>query len=182
MFYKFFIFFNCKSYYLLVFFLKGPCLIQIARPDSVLLFQFVYNEKVTKITKESKLAKYLLNSRILKTGVAIENNKKSFFKVTSINIEGLVELKMEGQDLKDFNDLVYRFLNIKIDKKNLGSLKYKNWNKDLDCHQINYAAGDAWMSLIVYNMKTHVEHYQLSLSEQFFSSWRDFYNKVCKFF
>lgn len=120
-------------------------LIQLGGLNHVWLFQ------VQKFNDHKRLWKLLANPRIIKAGVAIQDDIKKLQDLHPFKPSGFVEIATMTQQAGILNtglrSLAALLLNARISKR----AQVSNWAKpNLSETQIQYACTDAWMSLRIY--------------------------------
>ena len=123
-----------------------PSLIQLATDKKVYLIQL----KHVNITEE--LANILSNEEILKVGVAIHEDYRNLSRIYPLKNNGLIDLaklaNQKGLKAQGLRTICANLLGYKVNK----GAQCSNWATDTLSHnQIQYAATDAWLGLLLYN-------------------------------
>lgn len=124
-----------------------PALLQLATPEQCMIFRL----HQTGLTAD--LIELLEESSIIKVGVAIRDDLVGLKKVQAFKPEGFVELadlaRMKGHEKLGLRNLSAELLGLKVSKK----LRTTNWERqDLTEAQLRYAAGDAHLGLVLYDI------------------------------
>jgi len=122
-----------------------PSLVQISTETEAFLFQFKKMESLTPMLE------FLENSKILKTGVALDRDIKELIALVPFKAEGFLELgriaRQAGLEKTGLRNMCGILLGHRISKK----AQTSNWARsELTDEQILYAATDAWVSLKLY--------------------------------
>jgi ribonuclease D len=127
-------------------------LLQLALPDTVVIF------RLNKTGLPDELVALLANEDIIKTGVAIHDDLKALQKLKKFTPGGFVELQ---KYVKEFGildcglkKLAANILGIRISK----SQRLTNWEAEqLTEAQLVYAATDAWVGCLIFNVLNNLE-------------------------
>ena len=122
-----------------------PALIQLASETCVYLF------RICKINTISPLLPILESPKILKTGVAINDDVKNLLTIEEFSPRGFLDIAEItvplGYENRGLRALAGLLLGGRISK----TAQVSNWARDnLDRRQIQYAATDAWVSREIY--------------------------------
>lgn len=122
-----------------------PALIQLATADTVYLIQ------LTHIPFCDQIAELLASPRVLKTGVAINDDMKALARIHPFRADGVADLaamaRVRGIQAQGLRTLSANLLGFRISK----SAQCSNWeNHELTPQQIKYAATDAWVGRELY--------------------------------
>jgi ribonuclease D len=120
-------------------------LIQLATPSDVYLFQLL------RLTHTQPILDLLSRRDILKVGVAIHDDVKKLGEVYDYSPKSFIEIstitRRAGVINTGLRNLTAIFLNARISKQ----AQTSNWSKpELSEQQTQYAAMDAWISLMLY--------------------------------
>lgn len=123
-----------------------PSLIQLATDKKVFLIQLKH------ISNTKELAKILSDGHIIKAGVAIHEDYRSLARIFPLESNGLVDLaklaNQKGIKAQGLRTISANLLGYKVSK----GAQCSNWAADTLSHtQIQYAATDAWLGLLLYN-------------------------------
>ncbi len=121
-------------------------LIQIAVPEKVYLL------RIHRVGITNTLANFFSNDKIIKVGIALDDDLIALNKRRRFNPGGFLDLNKIAPTLGIENigarNLSALLLNFRISKNQ----QVSNWeNPILTQHQIKYAASDAWICLEMYN-------------------------------
>ena len=124
-----------------------PSLIQLATDQKVYLIQ------LKNIEFDENLASILASEDIVKAGVAIQDDLNALMKIFPFTPNNIVDLarlaKQKGLQAQGLRTITANLLNYRISK----GAQCSNWSVDTLTHaQIKYAATDAWLGLIIYNI------------------------------
>lgn len=112
--------------------------------------QSTYNQK--KVLPQS-LVKFLENRNIIKVGADITLDSKKIKKDYNIKIKGIIDIQDLSRSIGDLDyslgNLAEKYLHLHKLKSNLG-----NYDSILTLNQIEYAAYDAYLSLMLYKKMT----------------------------
>ncbi len=122
-----------------------PALIQLATADTVYLIQ------LTHVPFSEQIAELLSSPRVLKTGVAINDDMKALARIHPFKADGVADLaamaRVRGIQAQGLRTLSANLLGFRISK----SAQCSNWeNHELTPQQIKYAATDAWVGRELY--------------------------------
>ena len=122
-----------------------PSLIQLATNKKVYLIQLQH------ITQTEELSKILSDEHIIKAGVAIHDDYRSLARLFPVSQGGLVDLaklaNQKGIKAQGLRTISANLLGYKVSK----GAQCSNWASETLSHsQIQYAATDAWIGLILY--------------------------------
>lgn len=123
-----------------------PSLIQLATEKKVYLIQLKH------VSDTAELADLLSDEHILKAGVAIHEDYRSLARIFPLECSGLVDLaklaNQKGVKAQGLRTISANLLGYKVSK----GAQCSNWAADTLSHtQIQYAATDAWLGLLLYN-------------------------------
>lgn len=123
-----------------------PSLIQLATDKKVYLIQLKH------VSRTDELAELLSDENILKAGVAIHEDYRSLARIFPLQCNGLVDLaklaNQKGIKAQGLRTISANLLGYKVSK----GAQCSNWASDTLSHaQIQYAATDAWLGLLLYN-------------------------------
>ncbi len=126
-----------------------PSLIQLATDKKVYLIQLKH------VTSTEGLAELLSDENIIKAGVAIHEDYRSLSRIFPLEYQGLVDLaklaNQKGLKAQGLRTISANLLGYKVSK----GAQCSNWASDTLSHaQIQYAATDAWLGLLLYNSLT----------------------------
>ena len=122
-----------------------PALIQLATAETVYLIQ------LTRLPFRDDIAELLASPRVLKVGVAINDDMKALARIHPFKADGVVDLaamaRARGIQAQGLRTLAANLLGFRISK----SAQCSNWeNHELTAQQIKYAATDAWVGREIY--------------------------------
>lgn len=126
-----------------------PSLIQLATDKKVYLIQLKH------VSSTESLAELLSDENIIKAGVAIHEDYRSLSRIFPLEYQGLVDLaklaNQKGLKAQGLRTISANLLGYKVSK----GAQCSNWASDTLSHaQIQYAATDAWLGLLLYNSLT----------------------------
>ena len=138
-----------------------PSLIQLASEKKVYLIQLKH------ITKTDELAALLSDEHIIKSGVAIHDDYRSLARLFPVSPNGLVDLaklaNQTGIKAQGLRTISANLLGYKVSK----GAQCSNWASDTLSHsQIQYAATDAWLGLLLYSQLIQLQDSPNYLAEQ----------------
>ena len=138
-----------------------PSLIQLASEKKVYLIQLKH------ITKTDELAALLSDEHIIKAGVAIHDDYRSLARLFPVSPNGLVDLaklaNQTGIKAQGLRTISANLLGYKVSK----GAQCSNWASDTLSHsQIQYAATDAWLGLLLYSQLIQLQDSPNYLAEQ----------------
>lgn len=138
-----------------------PSLVQLATDKKVYLIQLKH------ITKTDDLAKLLSDEHIIKAGVAIHDDYRSLARLFPVTANGLVDLaklaNQKGIKAQGLRTISANLLGYKVSK----GAQCSNWAADTLSHtQIQYAATDAWIGLLLYTQLLQLQDSPTYLAEQ----------------
>ena len=138
-----------------------PSLIQLASKKKVYLIQLKH------ITKTDELAALLSDEHIIKAGVAIHDDYRSLARLFPVSPNGLVDLaklaNQKGIKAQGLRTISANLLGYKVSK----GAQCSNWASDTLSHsQIQYAATDAWLGLLLYSQLIQLQDSPNYLAEQ----------------
>lgn len=124
-----------------------PSLIQLATEQKVYLIQLKH------IPFSQELIQILAAEDIVKTGVAIQDDLNALIRISPFQPQSIVDLahlaKRKGVQAQGLRTITANLLGYRISK----GAQCSNWAVDTLTHaQIKYAATDAWLGLIIYNI------------------------------
>lgn len=123
-----------------------PSLIQLATDKKVYLIQLKH------VSSTEGLAELLSDENIIKAGVAIHEDYRSLSRIFPLECQGTVDLaklaNQKGLKAQGLRTISANLLGYKVSK----GAQCSNWASDTLSHaQIQYAATDAWLGLLLYN-------------------------------
>lgn len=123
-----------------------PSLIQLATDKKVYLIQLKH------VSRTEELAQLLSDENIVKAGVAIHEDYQSLARIFPLECKGLADLaklaNQKGIKAQGLRTISANLLGYKVSK----GAQCSNWAADTLSHaQIQYAATDAWVGLLLYN-------------------------------
>ena len=129
-----------------------PSLIQLASDKKVYLIQL----KHVDFTQE--LVDLLSDENIFKIGVAIHEDYRNLSRICQLQNNGLIDLaklaNQKGLKAQGLRTICANLLGYKVNK----GAQCSNWAADTLSHnQIQYAATDAWLGLLLYNNLNQLE-------------------------
>lgn len=129
-----------------------PSLIQLASDKKVYLIQL----KHVDFTQE--LVDLLSDENIFKIGVAIHEDYRNLSRICQLQNNGLIDLaklaNQKGLKAQGLRTICANLLGYKVNK----GAQCSNWAADTLSHnQIQYAATDAWLGLLLYNNLIQLE-------------------------
>ncbi len=129
-----------------------PSLIQLASDKKVYLIQL----KHVDFTQE--LVELLSDEHIYKIGVAIHEDYRNLSRICQLQNNGLIDLaklaNQKGLKAQGLRTICANLLGYKVNK----GAQCSNWAADTLSHnQIQYAATDAWLGLLLYNNLIQLE-------------------------
>lgn len=129
-----------------------PSLIQLASDKKVYLIQL----KHVDFTQE--LVDLLSDENIYKIGVAIHEDYRNLSRICQLQNNGLIDLaklaNQKGLKAQGLRTICANLLGYKVNK----GAQCSNWAADTLSHnQIQYAATDAWLGLLLYNNLNQLE-------------------------
>lgn len=138
-----------------------PSLIQLASEKKVYLIQLKH------ITETDELAALLSDEHIIKAGVAIHDDYRSLARLFPLSPNGLVDLaklaNRKGIKAQGLRTISANLLGYKVSK----GAQCSNWASDTLSHsQIQYAATDAWLGLLLYCQLIQLQDSPGYLAEQ----------------
>lgn len=138
-----------------------PSLIQLATDKKVYLIQLRH------ITETDDLAALLSDEHIIKAGVAIHDDYRSLARLFPVTANGLVDLarlaNQKGIKAQGLRSISANLLGYKVSK----GAQCSNWAADALSHtQIQYAATDAWIGLLLYTQLIQLQDSPAYLAEQ----------------
>lgn len=138
-----------------------PSLIQLASEKKVYLIQLKH------ITETDELAALLSDEHIIKAGVAIHDDYRSLARLFPVSPNGLVDLaklaNQKGIKAQGLRTISANLLGYKVSK----GAQCSNWASDTLSHsQIQYAATDAWLGLLLYSQLIQLQDSPSYLAEQ----------------
>lgn len=127
--------------------LYPPSLIQLATEQKVYLIQLKH------IPFNQELAHLLASENVIKTGVAIQDDLNALMKLSPFQPQSIIDLahlaKRKGLQAQGLRTITANLLGYRISK----GAQCSNWAVETLTHaQIRYAATDAWLGLIIYNI------------------------------
>ncbi len=123
-----------------------PSLIQLATNKKVYLIQLKH------VNINEQLASVLSSEEILKVGVAIHEDYRNLSRLYPLKNNGLIDLaklaNQKGLKAQGLRTICANLLGYKVNK----GAQCSNWaSETLSHNQIQYAATDAWLGLLLYN-------------------------------
>ena len=121
-------------------------LIQLATSKEAFLF------RINFFTPPPELISLLSNPKILKVGVAIQEDMNALKKLIPFQEKNILDLALLAKKLKIENFGLRALTAITLEKRLSKQAKVTNWEKqELTPAQIHYAASDAVVSLLIYD-------------------------------
>ena len=125
--------------------INDVALLQLSVKEKAFLF------RINRIGLPKEICKILANPKIIKPGVAINDDIKALIKVQKFNPKGFVELQDNAKSLGINNFSLKKLAAITCGFRISKGQQLSNWEAEvLTEAQKRYAATDAWAALVIY--------------------------------